>query len=165
VKRLLHALTLLCLLVVAVVALRPSASLRAQEEAVTLDDVNTIARRLYCPVCPNETLAACRTDACARWREEIRAQLAAGRTEQQIVDDFIARYGERVLGTPQDPTLRALSVYFPFVLLAIASVIGTITILRWRARRADVVAAPATDAPANSIDDDYRAQLERDLKN
>jgi cytochrome c-type biogenesis protein CcmH len=165
VKRLLHTLTLLCLLVVAVVVFRPSASLHAQEEAITLDDVNTIARRLYCPVCPNETLAACRTDACARWREEIRVQLAAGRTEQQIVDDFIARYGERVLGTPQDPTLRALSVYFPFVLLAIASVIGTITILRWRARRADVVAIPATNTPANSTDDDYRAQLERDLMN
>jgi cytochrome c-type biogenesis protein CcmH/NrfF len=134
----------------------------AQDDTVTLDDVNAIATRLYCPVCPNETLASCRTEACVRWREEIRQQLAAGMTEQQVIDDFIARYGERVVGTPEDPTLRALSVYTPYVLLGLAVLLGGFTLLRWRRGRATT---PTDDTPlmTDSSNHAYRAQLERDL--
>lgn len=135
----------------------------AQDDTVTLDDVNAIATRLYCPVCPNETLASCRTEACVRWREEIRQQLAAGMTEQQVIDDFIARYGERVIGTPQDPTLRALSVYTPYVLLALAALLGGYTLLRWRRGRATTPADNAPPLMTDSSNHAYRAQLERDL--
>lgn len=129
---------------------------------VTDDMVNEIAYGLYCPVCPNERLDSCQTEACASWRADIRRQLEAGRTRDEIVRDFVARYGERAVGTPLDPTLYALSVYVPFIIAGIALVIGLLTFLRWRSRRAVPVSLPPT--PDSAPDDPYRSRLEQDIQ-
>lgn len=134
----------------------------SQEGSVTLDQVYDIAGRLYCPVCPTETLDTCRTVACARWREEIRVQLAAGRAEAQIVEDFVARYGERVLSTPQDPVLHALSVAAPFVAAGLAVLAGLYTLRRWSVGRRPALA----ETPMLSqgpTDDTYLTRLEQDV--
>src|SRR4030067_2036775 len=73
----------------------------AQEKIPTDDEVNAIAKKLYCPVCPNTPLDVCETKACEDWRAQIRDQLTAGWSEQQIIDYFVAQYGERVLAEPQ----------------------------------------------------------------
>jgi cytochrome c-type biogenesis protein CcmH len=133
---------------------------------VTADEVNIVAQRLYCPVCPNERLDACQTAACASWRDDIRRQLEAGQTEDQIVADFVRRYGERAAGTPLDPTLRALSIYTPYIFAVIILVIGVVTFLRWRGHRsiAKLSTEGGVSAPSATPDDAYRQLLERDLE-
>jgi cytochrome c-type biogenesis protein CcmH/NrfF len=44
----------------------------------TDDEVNAIAKQLYCPVCENIPLDVCPTQACAQWRDLIREKLARG---------------------------------------------------------------------------------------
>lgn len=130
--------------------------------AVTADEVNTIAKKMYCPVCENIPLDVCGTAACAQWRDEIRIQLEQGFTEDAIISDFVSRYGDRVVGTPQDPTLRALSLVTPWVIGALVVVLAGFSLLRWwRGRGAQAALAPAS-APVS--EDDYRARLERDLQ-
>jgi cytochrome c-type biogenesis protein CcmH/NrfF len=140
--------------------------LAAQEATpvVTFDQVNVIANKLYCPVCPNETLDACQTQACVQWRDQIREGLEAGQSEQQIIDGFVQRYGDRVLGTPQDPTLRALSLVTPFLVAGVALVVGVYTFLRWRARPKASVITSTGSATSASGGDAYRDQLEQDLR-
>ncbi len=136
----------------------------AQEsgETITFDQVNEIARQLYCPVCPNETLDTCQTQACIQWLDEIRQQLGQGETQQQIIDNFVRRYGDRVLGTPQDPALRMLSLATPFLIAGVALIVGVFTFVRWRGRPR---LEPSTGTPiAAAANDDYRDQLERDLQ-
>ncbi len=150
------ALTRLCAF--ALIVLLGAAAVYAQD--ITDDDVNAVAKRLYCPVCENIPLDTCPTEACIRWRDEMRVQLENGSTPDQVVADFVARFGERAIGTPLDPTLRALSLVTPFVLAGLALLIGVWTFARWRRRPTPTPAAanmPAADA------DDYRALLERDL--
>lgn len=132
---------------------------------VTADEVNAVAQRLYCPVCPNERLDACQTAACVSWREDIRRQLEAGQSEDQIVADFVRRYGERAAGTPLDPTLRALSIYTPYVFAVIVLVIGVITFLRWRGHRSapKLTTEGGIASPSDTTDDPYRQLLEKDL--
>ena len=77
------------------------AGAEAQGEVPTDDEVNQVAKKLYCPVCPNTPLDVCETKACQDWRAQIRDQLAAGWSEQDIIDYFVAQYGERVLAEPQ----------------------------------------------------------------
>jgi cytochrome c-type biogenesis protein CcmH len=72
----------------------------AQQPTPSDDEVNAIAKQLYCPVCENIPLDVCPTTACAQWRELIRQKLSEGWTEQQIKDYFVQQYGDRVLGTP-----------------------------------------------------------------
>ncbi|MBN8640050.1 MAG: cytochrome c-type biogenesis protein CcmH, partial [Anaerolineae bacterium] len=145
-----------------------AAPVAAQIE-ITADEVNNVAKQLYCPVCPNETLDVCQTQACAQWRDEIRTQLSEGQNAQQVIDSFARRYGERVLATPQDPTLRALSLYTPFLLAGIALVIGAIPFLRWTTRKPQPLRAtpplPSERGSGGEVEDDaYRSLIERDLR-
>ncbi len=133
---------------------------------VSDDQVNALANRMYCPVCPNETLDACQTQACVNWREEIRMMLESGASEQDVIDNFVARFGERVIGTPQDPLLRALALIFPVVIAAVGLIVGVITFTRWQnQRKRGDASAGLNNPPALSSDDvDYRRAIEDDLK-
>src|ERR1043166_5120214 len=77
----------------------------AQSGTPTDDDVNRIAKQLYCPVCENTPLDVCPTDACRQWRELIRTMLAEGKSEGEIKQYFLTKYGARVLNEP--PSKRA----------------------------------------------------------
>jgi cytochrome c-type biogenesis protein CcmH len=139
----------------------------AAQQPVTADDVNDIAKRLYCPVCENQPLDTCMTEACYRWRDEIRIQLEGGATPEEVVADFVARFGERAIGTPLDPTLRTITLVTPYVLAALALLIGVFTFTRWRARHASAPASARADAAGSaslSTHDDYLSQVERDLR-
>lgn len=66
----------------------------------TDDQVNDVARELYCPVGENITLDICPTQACAQWRDLIRKQLAEGRSKDDIKNYFAEQYGDQVLAAP-----------------------------------------------------------------
>jgi cytochrome c-type biogenesis protein CcmH/NrfF len=86
-------------------------------------------------------------------------------TEQQIIDSFVARYGERVIGTPQDPFLRALSLLTPWLIGGVAALVALISFNRWRRNRsAYSFALPNVPGTTILSDDDYRKRLENDLK-
>jgi cytochrome c-type biogenesis protein CcmH len=76
------------------------AAAQSGSSTITDDEVNDIARELYCPVCESTPLDVCPTQACADWREIIRIKLAEGQTEQQIKDYFVDQYGPRALAEP-----------------------------------------------------------------
>jgi cytochrome c-type biogenesis protein CcmH len=134
---------------------------------VTDDDVNSIARGLYCPVCENVPLDVCPTAACAEWREEIRVQLSEGATPREVVNNFVARYGDRVVGTPQDPTLRALSLVTPWVISGLALLGALLVFARWRREQMQAPTTTPVRLPepgeVNTTLDAYRARLEADL--
>jgi cytochrome c-type biogenesis protein CcmH len=130
--------------------------------AISDDAVNTVAENLYCPVCENIPLDTCPTQACIQWREEIRIQLAEGQSQQQIINNFVNRYGDRVVGVPEDPLLRGLSLITPWVIGAGVLVGGLWVLIRWRRGQRS---APAASGGSASADEDahYRARLEADL--
>jgi len=72
----------------------------AQGSGPTDDDVNEVARQLYCPVCENIPLDTCGTTACEQWRGIIRDKLAEGWTTDEIKTYFVNQYGDRVLAEP-----------------------------------------------------------------
>jgi cytochrome c-type biogenesis protein CcmH len=142
-------------------ALPISAQSDTPSSPVTFDDVNAIASKMYCPECENIPLDKCGSPVCIQWKGEIADQLAAGRTEQEIVDGFVARFGDQVLGIPQDPTLRNISLISPYIFAGMILVIGVWTFLRWRGRSQSAVEVPSAKAPD---DDRYRSRLENDLR-
>jgi cytochrome c-type biogenesis protein CcmH len=131
---------------------------------VTADEVNAIARKMYCPVCENIPLDVCPTEACAQWRDQIQAELEAGSSEDQIIAGFVARYGDRVVGTPQDPMLRTLSLVTPWLIALVVAACAGVVLLRWWRRRGTLSLTSANTNPVDIADDDYRARLERDLQ-
>lgn len=131
----------------------------AQEEQPTDDEVNAIAKRLYCPVCENVPLDVCPTLACKQWRETIREKLALGWSQAQIEQYFVDQYGDRVLATPPARGLNwAVYLIPPLVFLAG----GAVLVGAMRAWRRPV-ALPAESAPAAGKDP-YLARVEEELR-
>jgi cytochrome c-type biogenesis protein CcmH len=113
----------------------PPAPTPAAKQPVTADDVNRIAKQMYCPVCENEPLDACRTAACQQWRAQIGEMLSEGQSEQQIKDYFVARYGVRVLAQPPAKALRC-GCMLPILGLVVGVVFVVVAAPLARTRRA-----------------------------
>ncbi|MCU0476223.1 MAG: cytochrome c-type biogenesis protein CcmH [Anaerolineae bacterium] len=128
---------------------------------VTFDEVNAVAQRMYCPECENIPLHKCFTVVCIQWKQEIADRLAAGVDQQTIIDDFVARFGDQVVGVPQDPFLRTMALVAPPLLLGLSVAVGLWAVLSRLPRRA--APAPAPAAPTDR-DSRYLARLEEDLK-
>ncbi len=155
---LLTLVAVLALLLVLAALASPAYAQDGASTAVTDDQVNTIAQKLFCPVCENITLDTCGTAACEDWRYEIRLQLEAGMTEPQIVEDFVRRFGDRVVGTPLDPTLRAVSLVTPWLIIVAALVAVAYTLLRRKAVQ------PVTVVTENAQTDRYQDLFEQDIR-
>ncbi len=83
--------------------------------------VMTVAETLRCVVCQNETVAASQADLARDLRAQIRTQLGAGRSEQQVQEFMVARYGEFVLYRPPLHAGTLALWVGPFALLALAA--------------------------------------------
>src|ERR1041385_1985728 len=62
--------------------------------------VTSLAHELRCLVCQNQTLADSSAPLAVDLRNQIRSQLAAGKSEREVVDFMVARYGDFVLYRP-----------------------------------------------------------------
>ena len=95
-------------LVITILTLGWAKQVSAQAPTPSDDDVNAIARQLFCPVCENTPLDVCPTQACAQWRALIREKLSQGWTADQIKQYFADQYGARVLAEPPQQGLNWL---------------------------------------------------------
>lgn len=145
---------------IAILAAWSAAPARAQGPNID-DEVNRIAKTLYCPVCPNTPLDVCATQACVQWRALIKEKLQQGQTEQQIRDYFVQQYGEVVLGAPPAQGFNWLAYILPAIGILLGAAIAWLTVRQWITRRGEGAAAP-DDAPA--ISKEYADRIEKDLK-
>ena len=148
--------------VLLVLALLSVPSARAQESHPSDDDVNTVAKKLYCPVCPNTPLDVCETQACKDWRDEIRTQLSAGWSEEQVTAYFVERYGERVLAKPERSGFTSLVWILPVVAVLLGLVIVIQVLRNWQVQRQEIARRPA--AETGHVAPDVRARIESELQ-
>ncbi len=118
-----------------------------------------IAKQLNCPTCAGRNLADCPTETCAQWKAEIKAQLDAGKSAEEVLTYFQARFGPTVLQEPPKSgvtaPLWAAPVGAAVVFLAVAGLV------MWRAARRNAE-TPALAATDNS--DPFIAELERQVR-
>lgn len=150
-----------------------TAVLQAQENTptpsaptnVTADQVNEIARELWCPLCSGVRLDACELKACAQMKEMIAIKLAEGDDLDAIRTYFVAQYGPQVLGEPPWEGFNWLAWVLPFVVLAIGGYFLWNT-MRRMVRPTPV--APATTATtiksSTEPEDEYERKLAEELK-
>jgi cytochrome c-type biogenesis protein CcmH len=133
----------------------------AQDIRPSDDDVNAIAKGIYCPVCENTPLDVCPTQVCAQWRELIREQLAMGWSEAQIRQYFVDQYGDRVLASPPARGLNWLVYVLPPVAILSGAFILFRTLRTWK-KPLPEVHAEAVEAAQEK--DEYIARLESELR-
>ena len=135
------------------------------QESVSDDEVNAIAKKLYCPVCENTPLDVCPTQACKDWRQMIRQQLSDGWTEGQILDYFVANYGTQVLAQPPVSGFSSLVWILPLAGLVGGGVFLWRLLHRWQDGRPlvePVAASSATGPPG--VSPEVLARIEREIE-
>jgi len=132
----------------------------AQDTTPTADDVNKIAKQLYCPVCESTPLDVCPTEACRQWREVIRTMLADGKSEAEIKQYFVTQYGVRVLNVPPNP-------WVTYSVPGVVILIGALLLFRgfqlWIKPRV-AESAQVTSEAQPIQQDEYLAKMEAELK-
>jgi cytochrome c-type biogenesis protein CcmH len=135
-------------------------------ELPTDDEVNAIARKMYCPVCENTPLDVCPIQACSEWRELIRIKLSEGWTEREIMDYFVEQYGYRVLAEPPATGLNWLVYLVPPLVFLIGIFIYIRALRSMKSASAIQIQDDPTSAnKADQADDDYYQRIESQLRN
>lgn len=101
-----------------------------------------LAKQLRCLVCQNETIADSRADLAQDLRARLREQIAAGKTDAEIIEYMTARYGDFVLYNPPLKATTWLLWFGPFVLLVIGALVAWRVI---RARRSTLPPVPLSE--------------------
>jgi len=91
-----------------------------------------LSEDLRCLVCQNESLAGSRADFANDLRREIREQMKANKSDKEIVDFLVARYGDFVLYRPPMKPTTLFLWFGPFVFLIIGAVILVVYLKRRR---------------------------------
>lgn len=134
----------------------------------TADQINAVAKNLNCPTCTGINVADCPTETCAQWRAQIGDMLAQGKSQQEILDYFAARYGDHVL---QVPPKRGFFVWvWVLPVLAILAGLAWLAYLMrvWLRQRtpaaAEVSGMSQPSAEDDLVEDEYLRRVQQDLE-
>ena len=152
--------TLECVALIILITFSSFGETLAQDNQPTDDEINAIAKQLYCPVCENVPLDVCGTRACAQWRDNIREKLADGWNAEQIKQYFSDQYGVRVLAQP--PT-QGVNLLF-WALPPFAIVVSWFFVLRLIDNLTRKHPSGSQSVIKLGDTDDYKKLLERDLE-
>ncbi|MFN4149296.1 MAG: cytochrome c-type biogenesis protein CcmH, partial [Rhodocyclaceae bacterium] len=101
-----------------------------------------ITEELRCLVCQNESLAGSQADLAKDLREEVRNLIKAGKSDDEVKEFLVSRYGDFVLYKPRVKPVTYLLWGGPFLLL----IIGLVSLVRYlRRRNRQLTAAPLTE--------------------
>ena len=121
--------------------LAPVIKAQVQEEEVPSDDpviearLANLSKELRCLQCQNQTLADSPAGLAADLRREIRAQMKAGKSDQEIIAFLTQRYGDFILYKPRVTYTTYLLWFGPFILL----LSGLYVLFRYIKQRRDLI--------------------------
>lgn len=121
------------------------------------DRVHDIAKQLNCPSCAGRNLSDCPTDTCMQWKQEIKSQIVAGRSDAEVISYFQDRFGPTVLQEP--PREGAFLLIWVLPILACVALIGGVIVVLKRQVRHKAVTASQNQPPVH-LDDEYVKRLE-----
>jgi cytochrome c-type biogenesis protein CcmH len=119
-----------------------------------------ISRQLQCPICHGETVADSGSQIARQMRDVIEQKVRAGESEQEILDFFVARYGESILSEPPKSGFTLGLWWMPVAVVVFGALIVALFV-RERTRRGQV--AGGTSAYANPADDEELEEIAREV--
>jgi cytochrome c-type biogenesis protein CcmH len=143
--------------VVAGVALAAVAARGPSPPATQADEVRAVASTLRCPVCQNLSVADSSSRLAHEMRADIAKDLSAGKSPDEIRNEFVAAYGEWILLAPRRAGINWMPWVAPVLLLVFGGAIAASSIRRWSA--GGLRASPQ----AHHLGPEERALLERSL--
>jgi len=127
--------------------------------------VQRLGREIRCPMCQGLSVADSNSSSARAQMDKIRELVLENKSDEEIRDFFVSRYGEWALLQPAKTGFNLVLYTAPFVLLVLG-----LLVLFWRRSKASAVfphaaaATPHTHAPSPSAaEDTYLARVLRDM--
>jgi cytochrome c-type biogenesis protein CcmH len=143
-------MTAVLLLVLALPAYANEAAPAAQDPALE-QRVMRLTAELRCLVCQNQSLADSHADLAIDLKNQVRSQMQAGKSDAEIREFMVARYGDFVLYRPPLKSTTALLWAGPFVLLAAGGLALGFYLRRRRERLTESELTPEQRARAEAL--------------
>jgi cytochrome c-type biogenesis protein CcmH len=122
------------------------------------------AREIYdlvmCPLCAGQTIAQSNNETSSQMRDLVLKKLRQGESQEEILQYFESRYGERIMAKPNKKGFNLILWVLPFVLVALAAISIYFLIRRWSSR---VQATPSAHFDEDQLSE-YKERLEQELK-
>jgi cytochrome c-type biogenesis protein CcmH len=136
-----------------------SAAVFSAEDAKTAAMVREIEDNLIAPCCWSQPVSQHYSESAEKIRNEVQQMAASGKTRDEIMDYFVAQYGERILATPRPKGFNILAYVLPWgsLLLGVGFVLVLIKKLRSSAATPNLSTPPPPDSP-------YYATIEKEMK-
>jgi cytochrome c-type biogenesis protein CcmH len=133
----------------------------------TLDQrVHEVASQLKCLVCQGESVADSPATLSQQMRGVIRQQLQSGKSEQEVIQYFVSRYGDRILLSPPWQGLTLLAWLVPIALMLGGTLLLFFVLKNWQSQAdkstLDVDRTESVDIDENEITY-YQNQVEQEL--
>ena len=146
----------------------PDRAGRAQAPVTAADNdknVQALEKRLRCSCGCGLDIYTCRTTdfTCTyspALHQQVLRMLGEGKTEQEVIDAFVAQYGQVVLMSPPRRGFNLLGYFVPGLVLVVAA-LGLVWMLRRWTRESQVAASAMPAAPLRPPPDASPAELER----
>lgn len=91
----------------------------------------------------------------------IEQKLAQGQTQEQIIQTFVAQYGEQVLASPPKRGFNLTAWIAPFAAILVGAAVISLAIKKWVRRGEQPVQATIVTKEEEEV---YRHRLEKELK-
>ena len=102
------------------------------KDEVERERFRSLTEELRCPKCQNQNIADSNAPIATDLRREIYRMLDDGRSDKEIVDFLVMRYGDFVMYKPPLDSRTWLLWYGPFGLLGVGAIVLCVLVLRRR---------------------------------
>jgi cytochrome c-type biogenesis protein CcmH len=138
------------------------ASTAAQAAPVQRTSLNAVESEVMCVSCGVPLAIADSPQADAE-RREITELVKQGKTKQEILDNLVGTYGDRVLASPKDKGFGLAAYLVPIAIVLAMLVALAVYLPRWRRNRADDGPENASAADGPALTDADSQRLAEDL--
>jgi cytochrome c-type biogenesis protein CcmH len=134
-----------------------------REEDISLEQrSHQLATQLMCPICDGQTIDGSNAQISQDMRQKVRELLDEDKTNGEIKDYFVLRYGEDILAAPEGSGFNLLAWVVPVFIVFGGVGIALLTIKNMRKAGIQAQSSP-TPAAQNGDLSDFLAQVDRDL--
>ncbi len=131
------------------------------------DDERKLFFSLLCTCgCPRETLGTCTCGFAHQRRDELRGAMKAGKSTEQIIDDYVGRFGTQALAVPPNEGAQRVLYMAPLIAIVAGAGLVIMTLRRWQKKGAEAERAakkPEKTGGKPAPPDDYDEKLDDEL--
>ena len=121
------------------------------------ESAKNLEKMLVAPCCYRQPVAYHDSGASTEVKLRIRELLSEGKSEEEILDEYVAKYGERILSAPRAEGFGSAAYILPIVAILLAT---TVIVLRGTKKKPVLIEFKSSAKPGSDYDD----RLDQELK-